>query len=353
MDLTRIDMSGPESGHEAVLRVADAASGLLGFIAVHSTRLGPAVGGLRMRPYGSEAEALGDALRLSHGMTLKNAAADLGLGGGKAVIVGDPARDKTPERLIAMGRAIESLGGRYWTAEDMGMGPADMALIRQATQYVAGLPDGPFASGDPSPVTARGVFEAIRIALRHRFGDAGLAGRRIAVQGLGHVGGHLCEQLAAAGARVVVADRRRGAGGGNRGPLRRRAGRGGGDPRGGGGPARALRRRRRPVGGDDPAAAHGRGRRRGEQPAGDTGGCRAAAGPRDPLCAGLSVQCRRHRERCGRGAPDPDRASFVAAKLAAIAATLDQVLGRAAAAGTSPETVAQALVMERLAAPRR
>ncbi len=202
MDITDLEIPG----HERVVRVTDEDSGLQGIIAIHSTQLGPAAGGLRMRAYDSAAAALEDALRLSRGMTYKNAAAGLPLGGGKAVILGDPARDKSPALLSAFGRAVEALGGRYWTAEDMGMTPADMARIGQQTAYVAGLPDGAFASGDPSPVTARGIFNAIRTTARHRFGSEDLAGRRVAVQGLGHVGLHLCELLHGAGADLTIAD---------------------------------------------------------------------------------------------------------------------------------------------------
>lgn len=196
----------PAKGHEEVYRITDEASGLRGFIAVHSTVLGPAAGGLRMRAYGSEDEALTDVLRLSRGMSLKNAAAGLPLGGGKAVIIGDPSKDKTPELLSAMGRAVEALDGRYWTAEDMGMSPADMAVLATATRFVAGLAGGAHASGDPSPVTARGVFNAIRRSAAERLGSADLAGRRVALQGLGHVGGHLAALLHSAGAELVVSD---------------------------------------------------------------------------------------------------------------------------------------------------
>lgn len=192
--------------HEQLVRVEDQASGLLGFIAVHSTKLGPAAGGLRMRPYDSEAAAIEDALRLSRGMTYKNAAAGLPLGGGKAVIMGTPATDKNPALLQAFGQAVESLRGAYWTAEDMGMTPADMAVIASQTRYVAGLKDGDFASGDPSPITARGIFNAIRTAARHKFGSADLTGRSVAVQGLGNVGWNLCALLQDAGARLIVAD---------------------------------------------------------------------------------------------------------------------------------------------------
>lgn len=198
------DVAAP--AHDRVIRVADPQTGLLGFIAIHSTQLGPAAGGLRMRAYASEAEALDDVLRLSRGMTFKNAAADLPLGGGKAVILGDPKTTKTPDLLRAFGRAIDSLGGRYWTAEDMGMTPADMAVLASTTGYVAGRAEGAHASGDPSPITARGIFQAIRTTARHRFGSPVLTGRRVAVQGLGNVGWNLCKALRAAGADLTVAD---------------------------------------------------------------------------------------------------------------------------------------------------
>ncbi|WP_336098262.1 Glu/Leu/Phe/Val family dehydrogenase [Roseovarius sp. CH_XMU1461] len=191
--------------HEELWRVTDDASGLRGYIALHSTRLGPAAGGLRMRAYDSDEAGIADVLNLSRGMSFKNAAADLPLGGGKAVIMGDPST-KTPAMLRAMGRAIETLQGRYWTAEDMGMSPADMAEIARETRYVAGLDSGPFASGDPSPVTAQGVFNALKIGLKQRYGRDDLSGTTVAVQGLGHVGWHLCRLLHEAGARLILAD---------------------------------------------------------------------------------------------------------------------------------------------------
>lgn len=191
--------------HETVLRVHDATIGLTGFIAVHSTKLGPAAGGLRMRPYDSEDAALTDALRLSEGMTYKNAAAGLPLGGGKAVIIGD-ASAKTSAQLLTFARAINTLEGEYWTAEDMGMSPADMSLLATETKFVAGLPDGPHASGDPSPITARGIFESIKVTAKHQLGSADLTGRTVAVQGLGHVGTYLCEFLHKAGAKLILAD---------------------------------------------------------------------------------------------------------------------------------------------------
>ena len=192
--------------HEEVYRVEDTQTGLKGVIALHSTVLGPAAGGLRMRVYESDEAALADALNLSRGMSFKNAAAGLPLGGGKAVIMGDPARDKSPALLRAMGRAVEALQGRYWTAEDMGMTPADMAEIARETRFVAGRDEGRHASGDPSPVTARGVFDAMRRGAARVFGSDDPNGRRVAVQGLGHVGWHLCRLLHEAGATLVVAD---------------------------------------------------------------------------------------------------------------------------------------------------
>ncbi len=192
--------------HEAVYQVADPDSGLNGFIAMHSTRLGPAAGGLRMRAYPHPREALADVLNLSRGMTYKNAAAGLPLGGGKAVIIGDPATDKTPALLRAMGRAVEALEGRYWTAEDMGMSPDDMAQLACETRFVAGLDSGAHASGDPSPVTARGVYNAMMVGAAQIFGARDLGGMRVAVQGLGHVGLHLCRMLRAAGAELILAD---------------------------------------------------------------------------------------------------------------------------------------------------
>lgn len=194
------------SSHEEIYRVEDQELGLIGYIALHSTQLGPAAGGLRMRPYACADDALTDVKRLSEGMTYKNAAAGLALGGGKAVIIGDPATQKTPDLLRAFARAIHSLDGRYYTAEDMGMSPADMGILAEVTPYVAGLADGDYASGDPSPITARGIFNAIRIAWAHQHGSRDLTDRVVAVQGLGHVGWYLCQFLHQAGARLIVTD---------------------------------------------------------------------------------------------------------------------------------------------------
>ena len=200
--LTKIE----STTHEAVYQVSDRESGLQGFIAVHSTHLGPAAGGLRMREYDTAQAALQDVLNLSEGMTFKNAAAGLPLGGGKAVIIGNPATDKTPALLRAMGRAVDALNGRYWTAEDMGMSPQDMAELARETRFVAGLDTGRHASGDPSPVTAEGVFNAMKTGAAHYFGSDDLSGKTVAVQGLGHVGWHLCKMLHQACANLIVAD---------------------------------------------------------------------------------------------------------------------------------------------------
>lgn len=191
------------AGHEQVSYFFDEKTGLKAIIAIHSTRLGPALGGCRVWPYESEAAALTDVLRLSRGMTYKNAAMGLDLGGGKAVIIADSRTGKTQALFEAFGRAVERLGGRYITAEDVGTEPEDMVAVRSQTTHVAGLPD---TSGDPSPVTAFGVFNGMKAALEHAFGNGNLAGRRVAVQGLGAVGMHLCEHLHEAGAQLIVTD---------------------------------------------------------------------------------------------------------------------------------------------------
>lgn len=192
-------------GHELVTFGKDAATGLRAIIAVHSTVLGPAVGGCRMFPYASEDEALNDVLRLSRGMTYKSALAGLPFGGGKSVIIGDPRKDKTPELMRAMGDFIHSQGGRYVAAEDSGTGVADIRLMAERTPHVSGMDDNEFG-GDPSPSTAWGVFLAIRTAVKHRLGEDSLEGVRVAVQGLGHVGYYLAGYLRTAGAQVLGTD---------------------------------------------------------------------------------------------------------------------------------------------------
>ena len=192
-------------GHEAVHAFHDKESGLNCIIAIHSTARGPAAGGCRMWAYHSAEAALEDALRLSRAMSYKNAVADLELGGGKAVIIGDSRTEKTPALFEAFGRAVDAVCGRYWAAEDVGITPADLAHARKHSKYVAGLTGHPAASGDPSPVTAEGVYRGIELAVRRAYGS-GLSGLTVAVQGVGHVGGILADKLHAAGCKLVVTD---------------------------------------------------------------------------------------------------------------------------------------------------
>jgi leucine dehydrogenase len=192
--------------HDQVVFCRDRAAGLYAIIAIHDRTLGPAVGGCRMRPYDSEAEAIRDVLRLSRGMTYKNAMAGLPLGGGKSVILGDPRRDKSEALLRAFGRFVEGLSGRYIAAEDVGFSVDDIEVVGRETRHVAGLESGLAASGDPSPFTAYGVLVGMRVAVEHRLARKSLEGVRIAVQGLGHVGSHLCRLLHQEGASLVVAD---------------------------------------------------------------------------------------------------------------------------------------------------
>lgn len=193
------------SDHEQVVFISDDRVQLRAIIAVHDTTLGPALGGCRMYPYADEASALRDVLRLSRGMTFKAAAAGLRLGGGKAVILGDPRKDKTPELLRAMGVAIDRLAGRYITAEDVGTTVADFAWVREGTRHVVGLPEELGGTGDPSPTTALGVYHGIVAGAAHRLGSD-LRGLTVAVQGLGNVGWSLCRLLVDAGAHLVVSD---------------------------------------------------------------------------------------------------------------------------------------------------
>lgn len=192
--------------HEGVHMFSDQASGLRLIIAVHSTALGPAAGGCRMWDYQSGEAMLTDALRLSQGMSYKNAMADLPLGGGKAVIWGNSRSDKTPDLFKAFGRAVESLHGKYWTAEDVGINPEDLVYAAEETRFVAGLETGEAASGDPSPMTAKGVFLGLVETVKRAFGDDRLEGRTVAVQGVGHVGGDVCRRLAEAGAHLIITD---------------------------------------------------------------------------------------------------------------------------------------------------
>ncbi len=191
-------------GHEQVVFGRDLHSGLKTIIAVHSTRLGPALGGCRMWAYATSGDALTDALRLSRGMSYKNALAQLPLGGGKAVIIGDARQDKSPELLQAFGRQVDYLGGRYITAEDVGVSADDMELIAAQTPHVRGTTAS--GLGDPSPYTALGVFIGVQAACAHQFGSRDLTGKTVCVQGLGHVGMSVARQLHEAGAKLIVAD---------------------------------------------------------------------------------------------------------------------------------------------------
>lgn len=193
--------------HEAVHFAHDAGTGLNAIIAIHSTHLGPAAGGCRWWTYVDDAAALTDALRLSRGMSYKNAMAGLPLGGGKGIIMKSNSAPKTDSLLEAFGNVIESQGGRYVTAEDVGMSDRDMTVIARRTRHVTGLPvAGGAAGGNPGPSTAEGVFLGMRAAVAHKLGRAGFSGVRVAIQGLGSVGGALAEKLAVAGAVLTIAD---------------------------------------------------------------------------------------------------------------------------------------------------
>ena len=192
--------------YEQLVFCQDEASGLKAIIAIHDTTLGPALGGARMWTYASEENAIEDALRLARGMTYKNAAAGLNLGGGKTVIIGDPFKDKNEEMFRALGRFIQGLNGRYITAEDVGTTVADMDLIHEETNYVTGISPAFGSSGNPSPVTAYGVYRGMKAAAKEAFGSDSLEGRTISVQGLGNVAYKLCEYLHNEGAKLVVTD---------------------------------------------------------------------------------------------------------------------------------------------------
>lgn len=192
--------------HEGVHFFSDEKSGLRAIIAIHSTTLGPSSGGTRMWDYANSVDMVTDALRLSQGMSYKNAMASIPHGGGKAVIWGNSKTDKSEALFRAFGRAVESLQGKYWTAEDVGIDTADIEIAAQETGYAAGLTTGKAASGDPSPITALGVFKGIKQTALRAFGTDDLNGKTVAVQGVGSVGGYTCEHLAAAGANLVITD---------------------------------------------------------------------------------------------------------------------------------------------------
>ncbi|MFC8533006.1 Leu/Phe/Val dehydrogenase [Streptomyces sp. NPDC057249] len=195
-----------QGGHEQVVLCQDRASGLKAVIALHSTALGPALGGTRFYPYASEAEAVADALNLARGMSYKNALAGLDHGGGKAVIIGDPEQIKSEELLLAYGRFVASLGGRYVTACDVGTYVADMDVVARECRWTTGRSPENGGAGDSSVLTAFGVFQGMRASAQHLWGDPTLRGRKVGVAGVGKVGHYLVEHLLADGAEVVITD---------------------------------------------------------------------------------------------------------------------------------------------------
>ncbi|WP_026689339.1 branched-chain amino acid dehydrogenase [Alteribacter aurantiacus] len=192
--------------YEQVVVCQDKQSGLKAIIAIHDTTLGPALGGTRMWTYETEEQAFEDALRLAKGMTYKNAAAGLNLGGGKTVIIGDPRKDKNEAMFRAFGRYIQGLNGRYITAEDVGTTVEDMDLVYQETEFVTGISPAFGSSGNPSPVTAYGVYVGMKAAAKEAFGTDSLEGKRVAVQGIGNVAFNLCRHLHQEGAHLIVTD---------------------------------------------------------------------------------------------------------------------------------------------------
>jgi leucine dehydrogenase len=197
-------MAGLE--HEQLVFCHDEATGLKAMIGIHNTVLGPAMGGTRMWNYASEAEAVRDVLRLSRGMTFKSAIAGLNIGGGKAVIIGDAKKIKNEALLRRFGKFVNSLNGKYWTAEDVNMSTRDMEYIHMETKYVTGIPESMGGSGDPSPVTAYGVYMGMKAAAKKAYGNDSLSGKKILVQGAGHVGTYLIGHLMKEGAQVMVSD---------------------------------------------------------------------------------------------------------------------------------------------------
>ena len=199
-------LATPMSQHEQVVFCHDKSTGLRAIIGIYSTALGPALGGTRFYPYASEQAALDDVLRLSKGMAYKNAVAGLDLGGGKAVIIGDPHTDKTPELLRAYGRFVESLGGRYVTACDVGTYVADMDIVSETTRFATGRSEANGGAGDSSVLTAYGVFQGQRACAQHLWGEPSLKGRTVGIAGVGKVGRILTGHLLEDGARVIVTD---------------------------------------------------------------------------------------------------------------------------------------------------
>ena len=192
--------------HEQVVFCNDKDTGLKAIIGIHNTVLGPALGGTRMWNYANEWEALNDVLRLSRGMSFKSSISGLNLGGGKAVIIGDAKSQKTPELMRKFGEYVNSLSGKYITAEDVGMETKDMDTVREVTPYVTGISEEKGGSGNPSPITAYGVFMGLKAATKYRFGSDNLEGKKVLVQGIGHVGEVLVQHLTESGALVTIAD---------------------------------------------------------------------------------------------------------------------------------------------------
>lgn len=192
--------------HEQVVFCNDKDTGLKAIIGIHNTNLGPALGGTRMWNYESEYDALNDVLRLSRGMTFKSAITGLNLGGGKAVIIGDAKTQKTPALMRRFGEFVHSLSGKYITAEDVGMETEDMDTVREVTPYVSGISEEKGGSGNPSPITAYGVFMGMKAAARYKFGNDNLKGKKVLVQGIGHVGETLVKHITDEGGEVIIAD---------------------------------------------------------------------------------------------------------------------------------------------------
>lgn len=208
LDLSKSPVIGQMGlyNHEQILFCNDNATGLKAIIAIHNTVLGPSLGGTRMWNYNNEMEALNDVLRLSRGMTYKSSVAGLNLGGGKAVIIGDPKKIKNEALLRRFGKFVDSLGGKYITAEDVAMTSHDMEIIHMETDYVSGLPENMGGSGNPSPVTAYGVYVSMKASAKETWGNDSLSGKKVLVQGIGHVGEVLVEHLTKEGAKVFIHD---------------------------------------------------------------------------------------------------------------------------------------------------
>ena len=339
---------GSRHAHEQVVFGADDASGLRVIVGIYSTALGPALGGTRFYPYAGEADALADVLELSRAMAYKNALAGLDHGGGKAVIIGDPAVDKTEALLLAYGRLLDGLGGRYVTACDVGTYVQDMDVVARATRFATGRSPENGGAGDSSVLTAYGVFEGMRAGAEHLWGAPTLAGRTVGIAGVGKVGRHLVGHLVEDGATVVVTDVSAAAVDVVRQahPERRGRRRHGGAGRGRPGRLLALRAGPRAHRRGGRGAVGPAGLRRGQQPAGPPRHRGPAGRAGHPLRAGLL------RER-GRGDPGGRRAAGLLfdrakAKAGEIFATTARVLATAAEEGIPPATAADRLAERRM-----